>query len=283
MAKPKEETGLAKTGDNGLAATLGAGFSELGFTKSQRPDFIPAGDKSGTEDIGAADLKLPRLNIAQGLSKEIIPGDSASIEGLRMFDMFNDVTKEVYGRGPIAFIVVRRDVRCIEFRDRKDGGGVVDLNVPRNDPRATQWREIDGKKLPPAATTFVEFLILILKEGGEVEPVLLSIKQTNKFNRNAAMDLTGFIKFHASRGAESVPIYGVIYSVSSKAESNDSGTFGVPSFKQLGYIPPSMPQLFERAREYYESTKELEIKVNRSADDSVAVDGEVMDADKVPF
>lgn len=252
---------LVKQGMTGLATIIG----DVDLT--ERPDFIPVGDKTGTEGITSEDIRIPRLGIAQGLSPQMTPGDGSYIESLRMFDMFNDTTREVYGKGPIYFVAVRRDVRCIEFRPREEGGGVLDLNVPRNDPRATQWREVNGKRLPPSATTFHEYIVLLLKSPTEYEPLVISIKNTNKFNRRAATDLNGFIKMHGSRGAKSVPIYGVIYSVESRSEKNDNGTFGVPVFKQVGYIPKSMPDLFERAQEYAKSLEGKTIIVEREPGD----------------
>lgn len=239
-------TKLTKQATSSLASIFGT--DEITF--DQRPTFIPEGDKTGTEGITSDDIRLPRLGIAQGLSPQLTPGDNAYIENLKMFQMFNDTTGEVYGNGPLYFVVIRRDVRCIEFRPRAEGGGVVDLNVPRHDPRVTQWREVDGVRVPPPATLFNEYIVLLLKEGGEVDPVVISIKGTNKFNRRAATDLNGFIKMYASQGAKSVPIYGVIYAMESRAEKNDNGTFGVPSFKPVGFIPATMPNLFERAKEY---------------------------------
>lgn len=269
---------LVKTTVTSIADILGESVD-----LSVRPDFIPAGDKTGTEGITAEDIRLPRLGIAQGLSPQMTPGDSEYIENLRMFEMFNDSTKQVYGRGPIYFIPIRRDVRCIEFRPRDEGGGIVDLNVPRDDPRATQWREIDGKRVPPVATTFHEFIVMLLGAEGRVDPIVISIKQTNKFNRRATTDLNGFIKMYASQGARSVPIYGVIYSIESRSEKNDNGTFGVPVFKAVGFLPPSMKNIFEQAREYAKSLEGRTVVINREPGDE-PLDGEVVgEGDKVPF
>jgi len=269
------DTKLVKGGATGIAAIIG----EMSLT--ERPDFIPAGDKTGTEGITSEDIRLPRLGIAQGLSPQIMPGDGSYIEDLKLFDMFNDSTNEVYGKGPLYFVPVRRDVKCIEFRPRTEGGGVVDLNVPRNDPRATQWREVNGKRLPPAATTFDEFIALLIKTGGETDPIVISIKHTNKWNRRAASDLNGFIKMHASQGVKSVPIYGVVYSIESKSEKNDSGTFGVPVFRQVGYIPKNMPELFERAKNYAASLEGKTVIVSREPGDEDSFDGPTLDAEVV--
>lgn len=254
---------LAKIGANSdIVAIFGTDVN-----LQERPDFIPEGDRTGTEGITSEDIRLPRLGIAQGLSPQLTPGNGEFIDDLRMFDMFNDNTKQVYGKGPVFFVVVRRDVRCIEFKPRTEGGGVVDLNVPRHDPRATQWREVDGKRLPPPATTFHEFIVLLLNRDRDPEPIVISVKTTNKHNRKAITDLNGFILKRASQGALSVPIYGVIYSVESTSAKNGDYTFGVPVFKEVGYIPKSMPELFQRAKDYAESLEGKTIVVDREPGD----------------
>lgn len=202
----------------------------------QRESFIAKGDLTGTENITSDDLRLPRVSIAQGLSTQLIEGDSNYIDGLKMFDMFNDLTGEVIGRGPVKFIVVRRDVRRIEFLPRSEGGGIVDLNVPYIDPATgkidprNEWSVVDGERIPPKATKFVEFVILMLREGRDPEPIMLSIKDTNKFNRRAIERLTGFIKLR------NAPIYAGLYELASKTEKNDSGTFGVPVISNAGSL-----------------------------------------------
>jgi hypothetical protein len=127
-------------------------------------DVLPTDDLTGTENIGLDEVRLPRLAIAQGLSPQI--ASDHPVPGLKLYDMFNDLTNEIYGRGPIYFVPVRRDVRFIEFVPREEGGGVRDLNVPPHDER-TKWTDTveNGVKVrvPPVATKSVEFVILMMR------------------------------------------------------------------------------------------------------------------------
>lgn len=224
-----------------------------------RPKSLDPNDRSGTEDIGVDDLRFPRLAIAQGLSNQLIPDDSSYIKGLALFDLFNDLSGEIYGRGPLTFVPVQRDVRRIEFTPREEGGGILDLDVPANDPR-TKWTVEDGQRVPPRATRFVEFVVLLLRDGKVPEPIVLSIKDTNKFNRRASEQLTAFIKFRGTA------IYTGLYTVSSKSEKNDSGTFGVYVMKNAGFIPTDIPAgaaLFKFAKDFAESLKGKKVIVQR--------------------
>lgn len=249
--KPQEQvTDLTKLGE--ISGTM------------ERPSFIEAGDLAGTEDIGREDVRLPRLAIAQGLSPQITPGDSQYIEGLTLFDMFNDLTGEIYGKGPITFVPVRRDTRRIEFIPRSEGGGIVDLDVPLHDPRLN-WTVEDGVKRPPRATTFIEFVILLLRPGKVPEPIVLSIKGTNKHNRRASDQLTTFIKLR------NLPIYAGLYKVDTLTPAkNDKGTFGVPRIKNAGNIPdnPAGKALYEFAKKFHDSLEGKTILVDREPTDA---------------
>src|SRR5580765_5244010 len=149
-----------------------------------RPSFIET-STAGTEDITTEDLKLPRLCIAQGLSSQMLPGDSTYIDGLKLFQLFNDLTGEIYGNGPLKVIIGRRDVKRIEF-DPDDRKIPLDLEVPYGDPRLKWTKDEYGKGVPPRAIKFVEFVCLIVHtDGRPPEPIVVSIQETNKFNKKA--------------------------------------------------------------------------------------------------
>lgn len=241
----------------------------------ERPKALDPNDRSGTEDIGTNDIRLPRLSIAQGLSPQMTPGDGQYIESLKVFDMFNDLTSEVYGKGPLTFVPVRRDVRRIEFRPRSEGGGIIDPDVPANDPRLL-WTVEDGVRVSPRATTFVEFVILLLQAGKVPEPIVLSISGTNKWNRRASDQLTTFIKLR------NAAIYAGLYKVDTLTPAkNDKGTFGVPVCKNAGFIPvdtPSGAALYAYAKDFHEALQGKTVVVQREPGDdfdTVAMDAAV--------
>jgi hypothetical protein len=160
-------------------------------------------------------------------------------------------------------------VKRLEFKPRSEGGGLVDPDVPVNDPRLLWRRKAgpNGEDLPPAATTFIEFVILLLRAGKGPEPIVLSIAGTNKENRLASDQLTTFIKLcHA-------PIYAQLYTVDTRVPAkNDKGTFGVPTIKEKGWVPKDTPagaQLYAYAEQFAQELKGKTIIVDRDpgADD----------------
>lgn len=228
-----------------------------------RPKGLDPKDLSGTEDITADEVRLPRLLMAQGLSPQITPGESSFIEGLTLFDMFNDQSNTIYGKGPITFVPVRREKRRIEFVPRSEGGGVLDLNVPAGDERL-KWTksspEVERPDVPPRATEFVEFVVLLLRPGKAPEPIVFSIARKNKWNRKAIDKIVTIIKLRP-------PIYANLFSVDTKVPGkNDKGTFAVPTVRDLGFVPVDVPAgkaLFNYAKKFHESLKGKTLVIDR--------------------
>lgn len=253
--KEAEQTeALAPTGPT--AITTITDLSQLSDIDAvqMRPESLSRDDLTGTENIDPNSIRLPRLAIAQSLTPQFIEGDAQRIPGLGMFDMFNDVTDEVYGRGPLKFVPIRFDERRIEFRPRNEGGGIVDLDVPYDDPRL-EWTPATATtlRIPPRATTFFEYVILLLRPGHAPEPLVLSIKMTNKHFRKGAENLKTYIKLR------SAAIYSGLYTVDTKVPAkNDKGTWGVHNIKNAGFIPLDTvagAALFKFAEEFEKSLR----------------------------
>lgn len=277
---------IAKIGQGSQANTSSSLESVFGglAPSMERPDFIPAG-REGTEGITADDLRLPRLGFAQGLSPQLIPGKTEFIDGLGMFDMFNDATNQIYGKAPIWFIVVRRDTKGIEFIPRSEGGGIRDMNVPLTRAKGDyvderlKWHGTE----PPKATKFTEFVALRIQDTqGNTEPIIVSVKETNKFNRRAAANLTGYINNHAQQ--RDVPIYGAIYTVTPKPETNDKGTFATPLFSFVGFLPKNEvgKRLYDDAMKYLAGLEGKSIAPPREPGDEDFIDAEDIRRDPVP-
>lgn len=273
----KEETGLAKADPTAIApvdpyAALENWDGEIVPTQ-QRPSTLDPNDVTGTEDIGADEIRLARLGVAQGLSYQMTPGDAQYIEGLTLFQMFNDQTSEIYGHGPLTIIPILRDVKRMQFTPRSEGGGLLDPDVPKGDPRlkwswSTPELKASGVRgdVPPQATEFIEFVVLICRKGKAPEPILLSLAQKNKANRLAADKLTSVVKLsHA-------PIYASVFSIDTHvpAKNAKGQVFGAPTIRSLGFIPKDTPigaALFAHAENFHNSLEGKTVVVQRADDD----------------
>lgn len=255
----------------------------------QRPSAIDPNDRSGKEGIGRDDIQLPRLTVAQGLHPQLVPGESNYIKGLTIGEMFNDLTNEVYGSGPLTVVPIYRGVTRIEF-DKQDRKVVLDRDVPPGDPRLKWSRGTgpNGEDEPPAATEFVEFVSLLLQPGKKPERIVVSIKTTNKQMRDAAKKWTTFID------AREGPIYSGLYKVTSQmikgtTKKGQDTLYGVFVVKNAGFIPAETPAgaaLLDYTKRFHEASKGKVINVARDGaidadeiDDSLAANPEGPAAD----
>lgn len=148
------------------------------------PDYIKK-SRRGFEDTVQTDLMIPRLALAQALSPQVTDGDPGRIDGLKVGDLFNTVTGQVYGREVFIQVLRKMPLRAVQFRSVDDGGGVIDPDVPLGDPRLRWGTSGDKKADKPTATLFRDFLAVILPQR---ELIALSFKSSGI---NAAKNLWG--------------------------------------------------------------------------------------------
>lgn len=249
----------------------------------ERPADADPNDLAGTEGIEAKDIRLPRLAIAQGLSPQMLPNEPTYIKGLTIGDMFNDVTGQIYGPGPMIVVPIIRRVVRIEF-DPNDKKVPLDMNVPAGDKRLEWTASTPGgkKDTPPRATEFFEFVSLLIQKDRAPETILVSIKATNKDMRKAAKDWTTFI---AMRNAA---IYRGLYALQTKFISGtnkkgESVNYGVLTVRNAGWIPTDKPAglaLLEYARQKYEQLKDKNIDAQKGREGGVD-DPDTFDVDAI--
>lgn len=230
------------------------GETALATNDAARPEWLAKGDVRGTEHITRDDLKMPRLQLAQAMSYELDSNKPEYIEDLKQGEFFNDLTHEIYGKGPIEFTVVRADKpRFIEFYPRAEGGGIKDMNVPLNDPRTLFTKDENGLTVPPAATKFYDFILMLLPTR---ELIALSFKMTGL---KAAAALNGLLK------TRNAPTFAGKYVLTSGNKTNSKGTFKVHVIQNAGWLDK---ETFDFAQNVYDGLKDKEISINREAADA---------------
>ena len=139
------------------------------------PDYIKKDSKVGFEDTVQSDVMIPRLALAQANSPQVTEGDPRRIPGLVAGELFNSVTGERYGKEVFVQLLRKMPLRAVQFRPLDDGGGIIDPNVPLNDPRCKWGTSGDKKKDKPIATEFRDFIAVILPQR---ELISLSFKSS---------------------------------------------------------------------------------------------------------
>jgi hypothetical protein len=195
-----------------------------------RPDFLKDNrSQQGTEHITRDDMQIPRIALAQGISPEMSPSNDRYIDGLRIGDLFNTVTRQIYGR-ELLFTALRGDQpRWIEYVPRKEGGGVKDFNVEPGDPRTEFRTGDDGKRLPPIATQYRDFLVMLhpLQVDDLSSMIALSFKSTGL---KVAKRLNSLIKYR------NAPIYAGKYLLTTGMDKNSEGEFAVYKVANAGWV-----------------------------------------------
>lgn len=230
----------------------------------------------GTENIGADDVRPPRLMICQSGSPQRKPDDPKQIEGLNELDMFNDLSGEIYGRGPLDIVIIASlGSRYIEFAPMEEGGGVVDFNVPKDDPRTKFTIDDEGNTVNPIATQFYDYLVW-LPDTSEILAFSLkssAIKVAKKLNSLMKMPL----KINGAV-VTSPPAWARTYTLTTVMERDKNyawGNYNLSVKKPVGITPPETRQLCSELAEVYK-TKNVHVAVDDGGDDTF--DTAAMDA-----
>lgn len=228
-----------KPSDKAITEVKPNEVAKVGTTALARPSFIPE-DRAGTDHITKDDIKFPRLALAQKTSDQLDPTKAAYIEGLKLGDMYNSLTGEIWGRGPYDFtVIMATPPRGIEFIPLEQGGGVKDFNVPLDDKRMAFGP--NGEK--PIATKFYDFIIMRLSDH---ELIGLSLKSTGL---KVAKDLNGYM----STRKPPAPSYAGAYVITSGTDTKNNFTFAIYKVTNAGYIQDE--NTYKIAKAFHESFK----------------------------
>lgn len=240
------------------------------------PDYIKREDKRGTENLGMADLIIPRLEIVQGLSPAVKKGDPGFIPGATAGQLNNSVTRELYGE-KVWLLPVDYSVQYLVWRDRKKAEAHNNAN-PRNklptdggffgayptleEAKARAEEEGGETQCIFPVDTPTHLCLLMNKEKGQLEEIILPMPRTKaKISRqwNTMVKLAGG------------PRFGRAYEVGTVLQKNSQGDFYNFNIVLLGFPPKGM---FERAEKLYDSLQKGErtVKMDTSGMASAGAD-----------
>jgi len=223
------------------------------------PSALDRPRERGKENITADDVTLPRIAIAQKTSAQLEPDKPEYIAGLKLFQLFNTATKDVYGAGPIEFVVVRLDKRRMQFDANNN---VVDHDVPAGDPRLEFTTGPDGQRLRPIATLFYDFLVIL-----DVEPRMPAVLSLKGTGVKTARHLNNLLKMR--RGDAWLQKF----SLTATKDASGSFTYGAYVIQPAGPTPDDLQTLAEQT---YEDLLDRRLDTDRDT-------GDVIDQEGVPF
>jgi len=246
----EETQALAKVGERRISANL------------QALDGVDANDKRGLEGTDKGDFIIPRLALCQSNSPQRKRANDKFIPGLEEGGMFNTLTQELYEQNlPFIPIVLRK--HAIEFKDMDQGGGIIDRNVPFNDPRCEYDNSKTGKEAKPKATRFYDWLSY-LPETGEL--VVISFKGSSEKAGKKIVTLSSTVR--------PGPVFSHLYRLST-ANKQENGY----DWHLFNVVPAGKPEVGDAliAEQAYEKFKG---GIGKYDEDTAAeVAGEVVDGE----
>lgn len=184
----------------------------------------------GMENVRPEHLQIPRLQIAQPLSPQMIRSKPEYIEGLMVGQFFNSVTHEVYGEA-VSVIPVRYSVSRIRFNN-----GVLDcrsrngVNGGHYSPTCktcdfSKWGTgKDGK-----GTDCKEYINFLVVEKDSLQPMVVSFKSSSLVAGKTWSTLILGRKITLSSGQKvPAPAFMTTYKLRTVEKSSGQGVYFVP-------------------------------------------------------
>jgi hypothetical protein len=199
-------------------ATKKAVAKKNGSALAVLEDAFEAAAGMGLEDIKAEDLAIPTIKCADSLSDEMKPNHAKHMPDLKVRDIFNDVTKQIWSgaEGILVIPVYYRLSYCAYLPDR--GGFVGEVS-------ATEYAtcERDGYKdiLPNGndCERTANHYVKIVHDDGSLESALIRMQKT-KLKKSRQWNTIMMLQNH--NGAP-LPSFANIYRLTTASEGNKKG------------------------------------------------------------
>ena len=227
---------------------------DIAKTKDDLPDFLKGkmDDGRGSEEVGAEDLVIPRIELVQGLSKARKKGDPKFIPGAEEGMLYNNVTRELYGSSTKVVPVMFRK-EWLLWREVDLGGGFGGAFLSPDDAnkalkqqdRPEEWEVVDTN----------QHFAIVLKEDGSMEEAVISMAKTKA---KASRLWNSLVRINGG------PRFSRIYEVLGVPDQNKKGQdYFSLDVKNVGFVDEKM---FSYAESVYDLVKSGAADVDRSTD-----------------
>lgn len=218
-------------------------------------DNVPAHIKQnqtqrGSENVGAEDLVIPRIEIVQALSPARKKNDPGFIEGAEEGMMFNSLTRELYG-DEIFIVPVLFKKEYLVWKDRDAGGGFRGAFSSKSEAEARVAEVKAEEKADAEAAETAQHFVMVGHKDGRIEEAVLSMSRTKL---KVSRQLNSLIRMNEGDRFSRVYRLGVVEETNSKNQS-----FFNFSISNMGY---PVEAVYNRAEKMYEGVSSGEIKVD---------------------
>lgn len=235
---------------------------ELVEQSTQVPAFLQEhmGDTRGSEEVQSEDIVIPRIELVQSLSKARSKKDPAYIEGANEGDLYNNVTRELYGPTVTVCPVYFRK-EWLLWRDLDLGGGFGGAYLDQASAQAAvqqmekpdEWEIVDTN----------QHFVLVVREDGSVEEAVISMAKTKA---KCSRQWNSLIRINGG------PRFSRLYEIQGVPDENKVGQeFYNLQVKNVGFVTE---EIFRHAERVYELVKSGAATVDRSVDDAEEYDSD---------
>ena len=232
---------------------------------------------AGLEDVRPDDLAMPMFRLLQSLSPETKKSDPSYVQGASEGQWFDTVARAAYD--PIIFVPARYATHYIEWKPRKEGGGLVAnhgsdrtiLNKCTRDPETGRDITPDGNEIVPTATWY-GIVATGINDGKEIalnKQAVITLSGTQqKVSRKWVSDAAS-IKLQDKTGRMfTPPLFSMAYKLASVPTKNDQGSWSLASFERAGWVLDfdNGQELFKSAQAFSDVAKDLQPQAQLSDD-----------------
>jgi len=224
------------------------------------PDFLKNMENRGSEQVDHNDLVIPRVEVAQSLSRVRKKNSSAYIEGIEEGMLYNSVTRELYGN-EVLVVPVFFMKEYLLWRDQQLGGGFGGAFKDQKEAEDVV-ATFEAPKEWGVVMTHQHFCLLVKPNGSAEEVVISMAKSKLKVSRkfNSLVRINGGDRF--SR----------IYKLIGIADENQQGQeFYNLDIRNVGFVTEP---LYRHAEKVYDLIRSGAASADRSYDEADDTDAE---------
>lgn len=186
---------------------------------------------AGFESITPEDMQTPFLVCLQKGSPQVDDDNpkAATLPGAKTGMLLNSVTNELYdGEEGVLVIPCHYKRSFVQWGNRDEGGGFMGEHPPESPLLMQTSRDEQGRDVLPDGSHLADtrsHLVLLVKDDGTLEPMMLSMSSTQIKKSKRWMTLMRTLKVAGSAGKFNPPMYSHIYRIRTVAESNAKGNW----------------------------------------------------------
>lgn len=218
------------------------------------PEFLKNQTSSrGSENVGANDLVIPRLELVQDLSPCRKKTDPSYIPGCEEGMLYNNVTRQLYGVEVLVIPVYFRKEWLI-WKDRTAGGGFRGAFGSQAEAEAAMATLEDGNDCQ-VVDTAQHFCLALTPDTGKIEEIVISM---NKSKMKVSRKWNSLIRMN---GGDS---FSRIYRLSAVSEKNNKNQ----DYFNYAVTAAGFPTeaIYKRAEALYEAIASGAVQIDRKVD-----------------